>query len=257
MKKKLITATIVLPLALSSAFAQDEEKPPYVAPVDTFTCSYNDGKGPADMDKAAAAWNKWADERGVADYSAMILTPYYHGADTFDVGWLGYWTSQEAMGVGLDAYMAEGGEAEEGFNKAVTCESHEHWAAIEVKSPPDGETPDNLVLMFSNCSKSDDVEWDALFDKIGAAMAYQEEQGFEKGDYMMWPVFGGEGEPEWDFKWVTSFANYTAFGKAYQHNANGGGRQKMNAIMENALDCDTARVYNAKVVRKITAEMDE
>ena len=88
-------------------------------------------------------------------------------------------------------------------------------------------------------------------------MAYQEEQGFEKGDYMMWPVFGGEGELDWDFKWVTSFANYTAFGKAYQHNANGGGRQKMNEIMGDALDCDTGRVYDAKVVRKVTAEMSE
>ena len=61
----------------------------------------------------------------------------------------------------------------------------------------------------------------------------------------------------WDLKWVTSFANYTAFGKVYQHNANGGGRQKMNEIMGEALDCDTARVYDATVVRKVTAEMPE
>jgi hypothetical protein len=257
MKKKLITATIVLPLAMSSAFAQDEEKSPYVVPVDTFTCSYNDGKGPGDLDKVVAEWNAHLDEQGADTYAAMTLTPNYHGKDTFEVGWLGYWTSQEAMGAGIDSYRASAGELDGRFAEVLTCDTHGHFASIQVKAPPEGEMPDNLVVMFSYCVKSDDVEWDALFDKIGAAMAYQEEQGFEKGDYMMWPVFGGEGEPEWDFKWVTSFANYTAFGKAYQHNANGGGRQKMNAIMENALDCDTARVYNAKVVRKITAEMDE
>jgi hypothetical protein len=260
MNKKISAALLAIPFAMSSlstAMAQDEEESPYVVPVDTFTCSYNDGMGPADFVKAADNWNAWADERGVDNYGAMIITPYYFGADTFDVGWLGYWTNQEAMGVGIDAYLAEGGEAAEGFAKAVTCDTHSHFASIQVKSPPEGEMPDNVVLMFSNCTKSDDVEWDALFEKINAAVAYQEEKGFKKGDFMMWPVFGGEGKPDWDFKWVTSFANYTDFGIAYQHNANGGGRQAMNEIMGEALDCDTARVYNAKVVRKVTAEMDE
>ena len=55
----------------------------------------------------------------------------------------------------------------------------------------------------------------------------------------------------WEFKWITSFANYTDFGKAYQHNANGGGRQAMNEIMGKTLDCDAARVYNARMIRRI------
>lgn len=89
------------------------------------------------------------DDQGVGDYGAVVMTPYYYGDDTFELGWLGFWTSQEAMGAGLD--------------------------------------------------------------------------------------------------------NYTDFGKAYQHNANGGGRQKMNEIMGDMLDCDAARVYNAKRVRSIAA----
>lgn len=255
--KKIIVATIALPLAWSAALAQEEEQPRYVVPVDTFTCSYNEGKDAGDMDKATAAWNAWMDERGVDSYGAMILTPYYYGADTFEVGWLGYWTSQEAMGAGIDTYLAEGGKAAEGFDEAVTCQSHEHWATIEVRSPPEGEMPDDVVVMFSNCTRNDDVEWDALLDRIGEANAYLESIGDESGAYMMWPVFGGEGEPDWDFKWVTSFANFTAFGKAYQHSANGGGRQKMNEIMDDALDCDRTRVYNGKVVRRATWEADE
>lgn len=260
MNKKRTVSLLTIPVALltlSTAIAQEEEPPPYVVPVDTFTCSYNDGKGPADLDKAAAAWNKWADEQGVEDYAAMIVTPYYYGAGAFDVGWLGYWTSQEAMGVGIDAYLAEGGETAKGFSEAVSCKTHEHYASIQVKAPPEGEAPDNIVLMFSNCTRSDDVEWDDLFTRIGKAVEYMEAQGIESGAWMMWPVFGGEGDPGWDFKWVTGYDNYTAFGKAYQHNANGGGRKALNAIMEEAMECDTARVYNAKTVRRITAEMEE
>jgi hypothetical protein len=259
MKKKIIAASIALPLALSTAFAQEEEEQsPYVVPVDTFTCNYNDGKGSADLDKVVAAWNEQLDELGADSYGAVTLTPVYYGNDTFDVGWIGYWVSQEAMGAGIDSYRASSaGELDPKFAEVLTCDTHSHFASIQVKAPPEGETPDNVVLMFSNCSKSDEVEWDALFDKIKTAVAYQEEKGFRKGDYMMWPVFGGEGKPPWDFKWVTSFANYTDFGIAYQHNANGGGRQKMNEIMGDALDCDPARVYDAKVVRRATAEMPE
>jgi hypothetical protein len=108
--------------------------------------------------------------------------------------------------------------------------------------------------MFSNCTIGEDTEWEALKAGIDEAAAYMTEQNFGNGAWMMWRVFGGAGEPDWDFKWVTSYDNYTDFGKAYQHNANGGGRQKMNEIMGDMLDCDSARVYNATTVRRILAE---
>ena len=261
MKKKNCAVLTVVPLLVlgwGSALAQDEEqKSPYVVPVDTFTCNYNDGKGPADLDEVTAAWNAHLDERNVDTYAAMTLTPNYYGKDTFDVAWLGYWISQEAMGAGIDGYRAESGNLDAKFAEVITCDTHSHFASIEVKAAPEGDMPDEIVLMFSNCTKSDDVEWNDLFGRIDKAVAYQEEKGFKKGDYLMWPVFGGEGEPPWDFKWVTSFANYTDFGVAYQHNANGGGRQAMNEIMGDALDCDPARVYDAKVIRSITSPMPE
>lgn len=261
MTMRYLAALVSAPLLLGSwltAAAQDEEdEPPYVTPVDTYTCYYNDGKGPADLDKATADWNAWMDEQGAGDYGAYIITPVYYGKDTFEVGWLGYWTSQEAMGAGIDGYMADGSKVQAGFDKVLTCDSHEHWATIQLKDPPGDTPPDNVVLMFTNCVKSDETDWDTLFDAIGKATDYMTEHGFKNGAWAMWPVFGGGGEPEWDFKWVTSYANYTDFGKAYQHNANGGGRQAMNEIMDDMLDCDPGRVYNAKTVRRVTPPTDE
>ena len=262
MKKKLLATFAAIPLLLCGwliAFAQDEEedKPPYVVPVDTFTCSYNDGQGRDDLDAVVADWNAFMDEQGTEEYGAYVLTPNYYGDDTFEVGWIGYWTSQEAMGAGIDSYRAAGGDTDNEFYKVLTCDSHEHWATVQLKAPPEGGPPDNVVLMFSNCTKNEETEWDALFDAIGNVVDYMEEQGWQNGAWAMWPVFGGAGEPEWDFKWVTSYPNYTEFGKAYQHNANGGGRQKMNEIMGDTLDCDTARVYDATTVRRVTAEMDD
>jgi hypothetical protein len=171
---------------------------------------------------------------------------------------LGFWTNQEAMGAGIDNYLASGGKSAEGFNKALTCDSHEHWATINVKQPKEGPPPDNFVLMFSNCTVAEETEWPELKGAIDKAVDYMTEQDFGNGAWMMWQVFGGGGETDWDFKWVTSYDNYTDFGKAYQHNANGGGRQAMREIMGDLLDCDAARVYNAKTVRRITAtEGDE
>jgi len=257
MNKKILAALTAATLILcgwTTAFSQEEDKPPYVTPVDTFTCNYNDDKGPEDLKKAVASWNAWMDEEGVDNYGAVTMTPYYYGDDSFELGWLGFWTNQEAMGAGIDHYLAKGGKAAEGFNKAVTCDSHEHWATINVKQPKEGPAPDNFVLMFSNCTVAEDTEWKVLMAAINDAAAYMTEQEFGNGAWMMWRVFGGAGDPDWDFKWVTSYANYTDFGKAYQHNANGGGRQKMNEIMDDMLDCDSARVYNATTVRRITAE---
>jgi|GEM_PF-413907 len=260
MKKKILASVVALPIALlgwTAALArEDDAKPPYVTPVDTFTCSYNDGKGPGDLDKATANWNKWMDDQGADNYGAVTMTPYYHGDETFELGWLGFWTSQEAMGAGIDNYLAEGGKVGEGFSEALTCDTHEHWATINVKSPGEGPAPDNFVLMFSNCTIKEDTEWSVLKGAIDNAVDYMTDQGWENGAWMMWPVFGGGGETDWDFKWVTSYDNYTDFGKAYQHNANGGGRKEMKAIMGDLLDCDTSRVYNATTVRRITASED-
>lgn len=256
MHKKLLASVVAIPIVLSgwtASFAQEEEeKPPHVTPVDTFTCSFNEGMGSDDLDKAVANWNAWMDEQGTGNYGAVTMTPYYYGDDTFELGWLGFWTNQEAMGAGIDSYLTNGSKASEGFAKALTCDTHEHWATINVKPPGEGPAPDNFVLMFTNCTIAEDTEWPALKAAIGEAVDYMTEQEFGNGAWMMWPVFGGGGETDWDFKWVTSYDNYTAFGKAYQHNANGGGRQKMKEIMGDKLDCDAARVYNATTVRRIT-----
>lgn len=261
MNRKILAIVTAVPLALSgwvTANAQEEEEaPPYVTPVDTFACDYNEGKGPADLDTAIAGWNAWMDEQGATDYGGFTLTPYYYGEDTFDVAWLGFWTSQEAMGAGIDGYLANGGEAAQGFNDVLTCKSHEHWASVNVKPPKEGPAPDNFVLMFSDCSLKNEDGYDALFDSLDLATAYQNENNYGNARWLMWPVFGGGGELGYDFKAVTSFADYTTFGKAYQHNANGGGRQALREIMGDQVDCDASRVYNAKVTRRIEAPADE
>ena len=75
MNKKILAIVTAVPMALSgwvTANAQEEEDaPPYVTPVDTFTCHYNEGKDAGDLDEAIANWNAWMDKQAANDYGGV------------------------------------------------------------------------------------------------------------------------------------------------------------------------------------------
>ena len=59
------SAASVLVLGMSAALADNHEQEArrYV-PVETYTCNYRAGKGPADLDKVIDNWNQWMDDNG-------------------------------------------------------------------------------------------------------------------------------------------------------------------------------------------------
>ena len=100
MKKTLVVQfAAILLLACSGSWAQEESAAPVVYPVETYTCKYNDGQGPADLDKAIAGWNEYMDEQDDHTYFAMTITPNYFGGETFQVGWLGATATAETVKV--------------------------------------------------------------------------------------------------------------------------------------------------------------
>ena len=252
MKKKISMLTAACLLAVAGPLvAQDEEQDSMdIYPVETWTCNYNEGKGPADLDAAAANWNKWMDAEGVETYGALTVTPWYFGAETFDVGWIGWWPDGATMGAGTDMYLSEGGDAAAGFSAAVTCDSHANFATTMIKSPGDGPAPDSVVLYFSDCNIRDGAEWNAVLGGLRAWGDYMTEQEYGNGVWIMFPAFGS-GDMKFDFKSVTSYANHAAAGTAYDKYANGGGWQKRMELLGDKLDCDVSRVYNATFRRNM------
>jgi len=251
MNSRLIATTMVLTcLICPGVWARDDGASTMaVMPVETFTCDYNDGKGPADLDKATAAWNRWMDERGAYyTYAALTLTPYYFGADTFDVGWLGIWPSGEAMGRGIDLYLGQGSEYARAFADVVTCDTHSNFAGATIKSPP-GDAPDNLVLFFSDCNVHDGAGWDAVMAGLAAWSDYMTKQAYDNGVWILFPAFGGA-DMDYDFKYVTSHDDFASAGKAYDKFGNGGGWEKRQELLGELLDCDVPRAYTAKFRRK-------
>ena len=139
-----------------------------VIPVELFTCTYNDQKGPGDLDQVVDKWNAWADKEGLDDYAAWTLTPYYFGMEQeFDVIWLGAGKDAVALGKAQDAYLNENKGLHAAFNEVLTCNSHSNFASLNFKAAPKGATPDNSILTFSNCK----YKQGASFPALSAAMA--------------------------------------------------------------------------------------
>ncbi len=216
-------------------------------PMEAFTCNYNEGMGPADLDAATDAWNEWMDDEDVHNYFAATMTPYYHGAETFDVGWIGSWTDGNAMGEGTDRWLAEGGELAAGFGAAVTCDTHANFA-IDTIHGPSGDTPDTFVLTFSDCNITEGTSYEDLRAGLVAWAEYQAENGHDHPAWVLWPVYGG-GDAEFDFKLMEGYENHAELGMGYEMYGTGGAWVKHMETVAGMYECDESRVYNGRTRR--------
>ncbi len=235
----LVSGGFVFAVGLNTAVAQDDDDS--ASAVEIYTCSYADGKGPADLDKVIAKWNKWADDQGIADYSVWTLTPFYSSPEQdFDVLWLGTTETGKGMGAAQDMWLANGGTLGDEFNSVIPCDSHSMSAAVQFKAPPEREDPSRIILDFSDCTVGDGRRFSTeVAPALKAWGEFLTEQGSTAGAWALFPVFGGGGE-EFDFKYVESHGNYSEQGTDFD-NYNSA---KARAIFPyGLLSCDSSRSY--------------
>ena len=234
--------------AAGVALGQDEpmQEPTY-RPAETFTCSYLDGKGRADLDKVVAQWNKWMDDRDAGDYFAAVATPYYFGEWAFDIGWLGVWKDGTSMGTGTHAWINEGSEVNAAFSDVLTCDSHTGFASMMVQQPSQNDEPDgDFVLTFQNCSMKEGREFDEYLTAQEAWNVYADEHGIEGGTWVWFPIWGET--DDYDFKLIYGEDDFTEVGANWQKFAEGHYR-KSEELFADLLDCDVGRVYLGEMVR--------
>ena len=254
MKKVLLILTSVL-LSVGSVYADSHEmEKTSFTPVETFTCDYNDGKGPADLDKVIKSWNDMMDKAGQDDYFAALITPVYFGEHMFDVGWLGAWRNGNAMGSGTDWWLSNGGKVADGFADVLTCKSHTNFASQNIrKAPPnDDESDMDFVLSFRNCSMKEGKEYSEFTAAHKEWSAYADEHGIAEANWVFWPV-SGEANNDYDFKFLTGSDDHTAAGANWQLYSEGH-FMKSNELMEDLIDCDISRVYSGRTIRVMADE---
>jgi hypothetical protein len=261
MGKSNMHKTVLLALASASfviagspaAFAQEEDKGPEFAPLETFTCDYREGKGPADLDDAVDTWTAYMDENDADQYLAMTMTPQMHGSETFDVGWLGVAPTGEEMGQGRDGYRANGGESAAAFDAVLDCNTHSQFASLQIKEPPERENPGNLVISFSDCEIEEDLKFSDVVAGLRAWGEYQAANGYSNGTWALFPAYGS-GDEDFDFKLVHAYDNHAGMGRDFDLYGTGGGFMKRREIMGDMLDCNVGRVYDGTVRRTINDE---
>ena len=258
MQKTIMAAVAAMMLVgVGTAVAQEEESDePGVVPVETWTCDYKEGKGPADLDSVIAEWNDWMDDNGQSNYFAATLTPQYFGERLFDVGWLGVWPDGNAMGASTDFWITEGSEMGAKFFEVLDCTSHTNFVSLNVRRAPqnDDESDNSFVLSFSNCSIKEDKNFDEFMAAHKEWNAYADENGFVNSAWVMWPVFG-ESNNDYDFKYVSSASDHTTFGANYQLYSDGHW-QKRSELFKDLVDCDISRVYDGTAIREMAGDDD-
>ena len=237
----LATGSLLMAAFANTAFAQDDGAET-VVPVHLYACTYNDGMGPEELDTATAKWNAWADGAGMDDYSAWTLAKYYYGPlQAFDVIWLGVAPNGTAMGRVEDQYLATGGAAAMGFAKVVTCGAHNRFAAMEFKAPPSGDTEPTVMLAFQDCKIAEGKNFnDDVAPAVRKWADFRTDQDSIGGQWVLFPAYGGGGE-EFDFKWVSSYANHEAMGQSWDSYDG----ELDSKLFDGVIDCDSSRVYNA------------
>lgn len=256
MKKTLLmlaSSGLVLVLGTGNLLAQEEEDSGAAA-VEIYACKYQEGMGPADLDKVTAKWNKWADDHELTDYAAWALTPFFSGPEQdFDVLWLGVTPTGAAMGAGLDTWIAHGGELAAEFDKVAACDAHGMYAAVEFKEPPKREDSSQVIISFSDCSIG---EGKSFAKDVAPALTgwaeFRASHGSTAGIWALFPVYGSGGE-EFDFKYVTGHGNLEEQGKDFDA---WDGETARELFPMGLLECDSSRVYIARSLRK-ASDSDE
>jgi len=244
------TASAALAIAALSAYADEHEGEPSYSPVETYTCHFNEGLGPGDLDETVEAWNAFMDDKGIGTYFAATITPHYFGPDSFDFAWMGVWPDGAAMGEGTDMWLAEGREFMARFAAVADCDTHSNFVSATVKEPPSEIPPDTIVMSVADCNLRDGKTMDEAMSGMAEFAALQSAAGMDGGIWVWWPVYGGGGA-DFDFKLVEGFPNHATLGKLYDWYGNGGAYVQWDEHIGSAVSCDDSRVYNGTVRRRM------
>ncbi len=247
MKKILLStffASLVFFVGSGGVSAQDDGM--LIIPVELYTCTYNNRQGPDNLDRVVDKWNAWADRNAGDDYAAWTLTPYYFGPEQeFDVIWMGAGKNAVALGRAQDLYLAKDEGLAEDFEEVLDCDGHSNFASVNYKAPPEGATPANSVLTFSDCKYSEGATFSAVSAAMDEWSQYLSDEGSTTGIWHWYPAYGGGGE-EFDFKWLQAFEDFEGLGADYDRYATGGGFRTRGRLLNHLIDCDSSRAYLAQ-----------
>ncbi|MGD8340149.1 MAG: hypothetical protein PVH89_05170 [Gammaproteobacteria bacterium] len=249
--KQLTTAIFGTCMILANAGAFAQMDYPVLA-VETFSCDYVDGQGPADMQAPFDTFNDWADDNGITELTSLILMPAFVSAESeFDVFGMDIWETGVGMGSGVSQMMSDE-DALADFDDVVACPGHALYALVGVKPPAEGQSIDGGLFEFTDCTLRTTRSPEEGIAAVAAVGEMWSEWNVGDAHGVMFPAAGEAPDAEFDFKWVSFYASVKEYGEVFDHYA-AGAVQSAAAIVDPVMDCNISRIYSIGLMREAPA----
>lgn len=246
---KLLFAAVVLVFAAALNYGQPanaQDGQVKAAPVDFRACSFRDGKDMDDLDEVTENFRTYANKHDF-NYAAWTLIPQFQSAVPYDIGWLGSWPSNEAFGISMEKWMTTGKELAAQFDQVMDCGSR-HELALWVPVTAVDSTPEDGVLMISQCSLSDGNSLDDAYEAHIEFGNHMRGLGSMASSWLFYPAMG-TGSVDFDYYHARAFYRYSDLGAAMELYSNGGGYQVEQEVLAPVSDCTAPIVFDAVSVR--------
>ncbi len=111
--------------------------------------------------------------------------------------------------------------------------------------------PTGIVpVEFTNCTVNEGRTGGEAHNAIIQYTEFLTENGSDAGHWIMRPGIGEEADADYTFKWITAYTSYASIGHDFDLYYNGGGAQRLNQLTGRIMSCDSARLYNSRVLRE-------
>ena len=220
---------------------------PKTAAVETFSCSFANGKDMDDLLKVAGEWDAWASNNFSKDYSGYVLQSVIaNDADfPFDTVWIGFASDHQAMGSINDEWMAKGGKLQKKFDSVSTCSSHSLLTAMAVK--PIENTGGPAFLQISACEMNEGSDMASLMAGDKAWATWMTDNDMPGGLFRWFTAVGEPRDSQTDFYNVYVASSMAERGQAHDMMM-AGGNQALQSAYGDLATCDNPRVWHSQPV---------
>lgn len=217
-----------------------------ITPTEVLTCDFVDGKGPADLDGLARAFNQWMEKSAAPQYAAYVLTPQSRGKEIdFDLAWVGTWPDGTTMGRSMAHWFEHGAELTPVLEGVLTCGTNTNFQTVTLREPAETFGP----LEIATCSLRLGATLDETLTAVKEWVDYTATTGSTAAHWLLFPAYGESSEATYNFKWAVGYESYEAFGRDYDQATNGNSLDRYNELFAPIVRCDSPRLYGVRTIR--------
>ncbi|MAM80536.1 MAG: hypothetical protein CMP89_07250 [Gammaproteobacteria bacterium] len=229
--------------ASSSIFADDHSSSaPTPIPVEFYSCTYNAGKGPSDLQPVIKEWKK---AMGKREYQSWMLHPIYASDASMNnsVMFTGWWPSYSQMGKEVDYMMDKvSPKLNPLWAEVITCDIHAETMAMQLRDGMDMDL-DSGVMTYQQCNLKEGKSAADLMQANAKMGGFMTKAGVS--DVSAAVIFPGTGAPD-GFDYVMTFwaPSMTVLGETFEKAMASGIGQVQRELFADLTECSNGTRYS-------------